>query len=159
MLDISEEDLMNRRVVMLDDYAGDPMVITANFMHMDTTGRVTEEDIQSRVESMFVSTANVDHWVHMVLPVSSKLLATHFSRCHLNPVPSLGIEDPKVFEKYCIEVAMDNKANEVSWMSIEKMLVPELSSLRLEAAKLRIGSLYDHHKFLCMGEGSCQTVR
>lgn len=159
MLDISEEDLMVRRMVMLDDYASDPMVITANFMHMDNTGILIPDNIRNRVESMFTSTAVVDHWADMVLPVSSKLLATHFSRCHLNPAPNLGVEDPRLFEKYCIEVALDDKANELSWMSIERILVPDLSSLRLEAAKLRIGTLYDHHRFLCMGEGSCQTVR
>lgn len=153
---VDEDDLMTARMEVLDEFDSDQAIVQAKFVW--TVMSPCNTNLKQKVQELFRGIATITDWNCISSPIRTRLLATEFPICHFEPLESSGIEGPQEFQKYCIERGMEDSFNGCFWMRIEKPILSEAVSLRLEVHKLRIGSLLNHHQFLCLNQ-SAQTVR
>ncbi|GMH41422.1 hypothetical protein BSKO_09332 [Bryopsis sp. KO-2023] len=149
-LDVQEGELVTGNAALLDEFDNDQMVVSLQCISTEVAPNI---NLRQRVEDIFKSVAQVIDWVPVKLPTPSRKLRTEdHPRCRLVPVEDLDIDDPQQFEKFCIERALATSTRGRFWMSFEKSVMPESSSIRLEVAKLKIGSWFSHHQFLYLSE-------
>lgn len=147
---------MTARMELLDEFDCDQLIVSAKFVRTAMSSPHTNS--RRKVEELFRGIATVMDWYDIKSPIRTKLITQEFPICHFVPSDNSGIKNSEEFEKYCIERATEDSFTGQFWMSIEKPILSEAISLRLEVHKLRIGSLFDHHHFLCLNEGA-KTVR